>query len=95
MPETNHSILSETIPPGVLAAGFCNGVALSGAECGAGSSILDPTVQAASFDGVNPNSFYTAVTQPYVQNYEPHPVWLRDYTRAWLDLGPDGERVAR
>jgi ABC-type transport system substrate-binding protein len=37
----------------------------------------------------------TEVTQPYVKGYEPHPVWLRDYSRAWLDLGPDGERVAR
>ncbi|MBA3457541.1 MAG: ABC transporter substrate-binding protein [Deltaproteobacteria bacterium] len=34
-------------------------------------------------------------TQPYVRDYEPHPVWLRDYTYAWLDLGPDGEPVPR
>ena len=37
----------------------------------------------------------TEVTQPYVQGYTPHPVWLRDYTHAWLDLGPGGERIAR
>jgi peptide/nickel transport system substrate-binding protein/oligopeptide transport system substrate-binding protein len=37
----------------------------------------------------------TEVTQPYVKAYEPHPVWIRDYTRAWLDLGPGGERVVR
>ncbi len=35
------------------------------------------------------------VTQPYVRDYEPHPVRIRDYTSAWLDLGPDGEPVPR
>ncbi|HEY5943990.1 MAG TPA: ABC transporter substrate-binding protein [Kofleriaceae bacterium] len=30
------------------------------------------------------------VVQPYVAGYAPHPVWLRDYTSAWLDVGPDG-----
>jgi oligopeptide transport system substrate-binding protein len=30
------------------------------------------------------------VTQPYVRGYEPHPVWGRDYTSAWLD-----DKVAR
>ncbi|CAN5921746.1 ABC transporter substrate-binding protein [soil metagenome] len=35
------------------------------------------------------------VTQPYVQNYRPHPLWIRDYTEAWLDLGPDGQPVPR
>jgi ABC-type transport system substrate-binding protein len=30
------------------------------------------------------------VAQPYVAGYAPHPVWLRDYTSAWLDVGPDG-----
>ena len=35
------------------------------------------------------------VVQPYVAGYAPHPVWLRDYTHAWLDVGPDGEPVAR
>jgi ABC-type transport system substrate-binding protein len=37
----------------------------------------------------------TEVTQPYVRGYEPHPIWQRDYTSAWLDLGPDGTPVAR
>jgi oligopeptide transport system substrate-binding protein len=37
----------------------------------------------------------TEVTQPYVRGYEPHPIWLRDYTSAWLDLGPDGAPVPR
>ena len=37
----------------------------------------------------------TEVTQPYVRDYEPHPVWGRDYTRAWLDLDEHGERVSR
>jgi ABC-type transport system substrate-binding protein len=35
------------------------------------------------------------VTQPYVRDYEPHPIWRRDYTSAWLDLGPDGAPVPR
>jgi peptide/nickel transport system substrate-binding protein/oligopeptide transport system substrate-binding protein len=35
------------------------------------------------------------VIQPYVQGYEPHPIWIRDYTSAWLDLGPDGAPVPR
>ena len=37
----------------------------------------------------------TEVTQPYVRGYAPHPVWLRDYASAWLDLDAEGERVAR
>jgi ABC-type transport system substrate-binding protein len=37
----------------------------------------------------------TEVVHPYVRDYRPHPVWVRDYTTAWLDLGPDGERVKR
>ena len=28
----------------------------------------------------------TEVTQPYVKDYAVHPVWIRDYTTAWLDL---------
>lgn len=35
----------------------------------------------------------TEVVQPYVAGYEPHPVWVRDFTHAWLDLGPHGERL--
>ena len=37
----------------------------------------------------------TEVTQPYVRNYEPHPIWMRDYTSAWLDVGADGAPVTR
>ncbi len=37
----------------------------------------------------------TEVTQPYVRDYTPHPVWFRDYTSAWLDLDPDGKPVPR
>jgi ABC-type transport system substrate-binding protein len=37
----------------------------------------------------------TEVIQPYVRSYAPHPIWIRDYTSAWLDLAPDGTRVAR
>lgn len=37
----------------------------------------------------------TEVIQPYVRGYELHPVWLRDHTGAWLDLGADGRPVPR
>jgi hypothetical protein len=30
-----------------------------------------------------------------VRGYEPHPIWMRDFTSAWLDLGPDGAPVPR
>src|SRR5205814_8874432 len=35
----------------------------------------------------------TEVAQPYVHTHSPHPIWVRDYTTAWLDLGPDGKPV--
>lgn len=35
----------------------------------------------------------TSVYQPYVKDFPPHPVWLIDFTHAWLDLGPHGERL--
>jgi ABC-type transport system substrate-binding protein len=35
------------------------------------------------------------VVQPYVAGYSPHPVWLRDYSSSWLDLGRDGRRLPR
>lgn len=38
---------------------------------------------------------YIEVRQPYVMNYAPHPVWIRDYRRTWLDVGPTGERKRR
>jgi ABC-type transport system substrate-binding protein len=37
----------------------------------------------------------TEVVQPYVRTHGPHPVWVRDYTTAWLDFGPDGKPVPR
>jgi ABC-type transport system substrate-binding protein len=37
----------------------------------------------------------TEVTQPYVAGYAPHPLWQRDYTSAWLDVGPDGTPVPK
>jgi oligopeptide transport system substrate-binding protein len=37
----------------------------------------------------------TEVLQPYVRDYEQNPIWLRDYTYTWLDLGPNGEPVPR
>ena len=27
----------------------------------------------------------TEVTQPYVAGYAIHPIWMRDFTRAWFD----------
>ncbi|MEJ7599379.1 MAG: ABC transporter substrate-binding protein [Kofleriaceae bacterium] len=35
------------------------------------------------------------IAQPYVRDYQPHPIWLRDFTAAWLDLGSDGAPVSR
>jgi ABC-type transport system substrate-binding protein len=35
----------------------------------------------------------TEVAQPYVRTAGPHPVWVRAYADAWLDVGPDGTRV--
>ena len=35
----------------------------------------------------------TEVTQPYVQGFELHPIWVRDYTHTWLDLDAHGERI--
>ncbi len=37
----------------------------------------------------------TEITQPYVRGPVSHPIWIRDYTRTWLDLGPDGQPVPR
>jgi ABC-type transport system substrate-binding protein len=37
----------------------------------------------------------TEVTQPYIRDYTVHPLWLRDFTSAWLDVGPDGAPVPR
>jgi ABC-type transport system substrate-binding protein len=37
----------------------------------------------------------TEITQPYVRDYTPHPVWARDYTSAWLDVDGDGKPAAR
>ena len=35
------------------------------------------------------------VIQPYVRGSQLHPIWIRDYTSAWLDVGPDGAAVRR
>ena len=37
----------------------------------------------------------TEVVQPYVMGHSLHPIWLRDYTHAWLDVGDDGKPVRR
>jgi len=37
----------------------------------------------------------TEVVQPYVRGYYTHPIWLRDYTSVWLDVGSDGAPVIR
>ena len=33
----------------------------------------------------NVHRLMVEVRQPYVMNYKPHPVWIRDYRRTWLD----------
>jgi ABC-type transport system substrate-binding protein len=43
----------------------------------------------------NYHQVVTEVSQPYVRDYKLHPIWLRDVTTAWLDLGPDGAPVPR
>lgn len=43
----------------------------------------------------NYHQLMTEVSQPYVRGYTLHPLWLRDATTAWLDLGPDGAPVRR
>jgi oligopeptide transport system substrate-binding protein len=43
----------------------------------------------------NYHQLMTEVAQPYVRGYTLHPIWMRDLTTAWLDLGPDGEPVPR
>lgn len=52
-------------PAGLLATpgttNLCAGVFWA---CGIGSTIISPAVQAASLDGVNPNSLYSAAPQP-------------------------------
>jgi ABC-type transport system substrate-binding protein len=37
----------------------------------------------------------TEVIQPYVRDFQQHPIWTRDYTSCWLDLGPDGAPETR
>jgi peptide/nickel transport system substrate-binding protein len=32
----------------------------------------------------------TEIVQPYVMGYAPHPVFLRDFSGAWLDVGDAG-----
>jgi ABC-type transport system substrate-binding protein len=39
----------------------------------------------------NFHRLFVEVAQPYVKNYAPHPVWIRTYESAWLDVGPDGK----
>jgi peptide/nickel transport system substrate-binding protein/oligopeptide transport system substrate-binding protein len=43
----------------------------------------------------NYHQVMTEVSQPYVRGYQLHPIWLRDVTTAWLDLGPDGAPIPR
>ena len=43
-------------------AGFCP---VNFVSCGVGSAILDPATQAASTDGMHPNSFYSQAVQPF------------------------------
>jgi ABC-type transport system substrate-binding protein len=43
----------------------------------------------------NYHQLVTEVSQPYVRGYRLHPIWIRDVTTAWLDLGPGGERLSQ
>jgi peptide/nickel transport system substrate-binding protein len=38
----------------------------------------------------NYHQMLTEVVQPYVTAYAPHPVFVRDFTEAWLDIGDAG-----
>ncbi len=38
----------------------------------------------------NYHQMTTEVVQPYVMSYAPHPVFLRDYSDVWLDIGDAG-----
>ncbi len=38
----------------------------------------------------NYHQMMTEVVQPYVMDYAPHPVFLRDFTEVWLDVGDTG-----
>lgn len=49
----------------MLDAAFQNFCPVPFVTCAVGNSILDPAVQAASIDGVNPNSFYSQAIQPF------------------------------
>jgi oligopeptide transport system substrate-binding protein len=40
----------------------------------------------------NYHRLFIEITQPYVKNYAPHPVWGRVFDHAWLDVNPDGSR---
>jgi len=42
----------------------------------------------------NYHQMQTEVVQPYVMDYRPHPVYLRDFSEVWLDVGDAGP-VAR
>jgi ABC-type transport system substrate-binding protein len=35
----------------------------------------------------------TEIIQPYLLDYTPHPVWIRDFSSSWLDLDREGRRV--
>jgi ABC-type transport system substrate-binding protein len=35
------------------------------------------------------------VIQPYVRDVAPHPLWVHDFTAAWLDLDERGQRLRR
>jgi ABC-type transport system substrate-binding protein len=66
---------------------------------------LDPAKRAAMYHRIE-RALYDAapwifgyhrgaieVVQPYVMDYAPHPMWMRDFSSTWLDLDAAGRRV--
>lgn len=70
-------------------------------------AVADPAARARAYQAVERLLFDDApwiwgyhpqiaeVVQPYVRAVRPHPVWVHDFTSAWLDLGPRGQRLHR
>src|SRR4051812_3563562 len=62
---TPNAFYGQIFNPGA-STGFCATASPGGDQCAVGSNILfDPTVQAASFDGTNPNIAYSQAQQPF------------------------------
>lgn len=60
-----NALFGTLLPPlASFVGGTTNFCPASFWACGVGSTIVNPAVQAATFDGANPNSFYSAAPQP-------------------------------